>query len=633
MSKKSQEANQEMFFPYAQVRNVQGDLIDEVRECIKNRKNLIVHAPTGLGKTAAVLAPALYHAIKNNLTVFFLTSRHTQHMIAVNTLKQIKKAHGINIPMVDIIGKKWMCCIEGVQELYSNEFNEFCNSMRETEKCEFYVNAKNKSSPTVKAKHLMEKISSEMPLHCEDVIDCSRKEKLCPYELSLLLAAGAKVIISDYHYIFHPDISKNFFQKSKKELKDCIIIIDEGHNLAKRMTDMLTEKLSTFTLRNAAKEAEKFKFDEEAGYIKKMINVFEELSSDIEAFRMNEKKISKEDFFKKVNAIRVYHELIASLSFAAEEVIKSQKNSYVRSIANFLDKWMGEDFAFARILSKKEAKSGYFITLSYKCLDPSIATKDIVNNSYSTIIMSGTLVPTLMYKDLLGFDEKKTVEKEFGSPFPKTNKKVIIVPETTTKFAKRDDAQFKKIAEICAEIVNAVPGNSAVFFPSYMLRDNINRYFSEFCRKTTFIETPELSKEQKEELLERFKSYKKPGAVLLGVAAANFSEGIDIPENILKCVVVAGLPLQKPNLEMQELIKYYENKFGKNMGWEYAYTFPAITKCLQSAGRCIRSETDRGVIIFLDERFAWKNYLKCFPADMGIKITNDYADEIKRFFK
>ncbi len=118
--------------------------------------------------------------------------------------------------------------------------------------------------------------------------------------------------------------------------------------------------------------------------------------------------------------------------------------------------------------------------------------------------------------------------------------------------------------------------------------------------------------------------------VLLAVAAASFSESIDLPGDLLKCVIVVGLPLQPPDLETKELINYYDKKYSK--GWDYGYILPAITKSLQAAGRCIRSETDKGAIIFLDQRYVWPNYKRCFPPDWKIKITEDYVEEIKNFF-
>jgi DNA excision repair protein ERCC-2 len=243
--------------------------------------------------------------------------------------------------------------------------------------------------------------------------------------------------------------------------------------------------------------------------------------------------------------------------------------------------------------------------------------------------MSGTLTPTSMHKDILGFNDAE--EKEYKSPFPKKNKLSLIIPQTTTKFTKRSEQQYERIAEIIAKVVNLIPGNSAIFFPSYFLRDSIYKYFNYKCKKTIIQEEPNLSKQDKQTILDKFHEYKKIGAVLLGVASGSFGEGVDLPGDLLKGVIVVGLPLDKPNLETKELINYYDRKFGK--GWDYAYIFPAVTKTLQNAGRCIRSETDKGVTIFLDERYIWPNYYKCFPTDYDVKVTRKYEEEIKEFFE
>jgi DNA excision repair protein ERCC-2 len=236
-----------------------------------------------------------------------------------------------------------------------------------------------------------------------------------------------------------------------------------------------------------------------------------------------------------------------------------------------------------------------------------------------------------MYHDILGFPKQRTIQKEFGNPFPKKNKLTLIVPETTTKFTQRDEAQFQGIAKICMEIVSSINGNSAVFFPSYHLMDDIHKYCFEKTNKRIIKEIPGLSKEGKYDMLEEFKNEsQKQGAILFGVTSGSFGEGVDFPNNLLKCVIVVGIPLQKPDLETTELIKYYDKKFGN--GWDYGYLYPAILKALQNAGRCIRSETDKGVIVFLDKRYAWPNYKKCFPIDADIIITSNYLDRIKEFF-
>jgi DNA excision repair protein ERCC-2 len=234
-----------------------------------------------------------------------------------------------------------------------------------------------------------------------------------------------------------------------------------------------------------------------------------------------------------------------------------------------------------------------------------------------------------MYKDILGFNDVK--ERVFNSPFPKKNRLGLIVPVTTTKFTRRKEEEFKKIATVCSDIVNLVPGNSLVFFPSYALRDSVYFHFSELCKKEIFIEKPRLSKEEKHSLLEEFKSYKDSGACLMGVTSGSFGEGIDLPGDFLKGVIVVGLPLGRPDLEVKELIDYYDTKFGK--GWEYGYIYPAMIKTMQNAGRCIRSEKDKGVVVFLDERYAYPQYYNCFPPDYGVRISKMYKERIKDFFE
>lgn len=618
---------EEILFPYSEIRDVQGDMIKEVLDSIEKGEHALIHAPTGLGKTVAVLSPALSIALKKEMTVFFLTSRHTQHHLAVNTLKDIKKRYGVEIISCDIIGKQWMCGLGGVDKLYGSEFNDYCKKLREDNNCEFYSNVKKRSGrATLKALSVLEELKRLSPMHCESLIDICAKEKLCPYEMSALLAKEAKIVIADYYYIFNPDIRNTFFNKVGKELGKSVIIVDEAHNLPKRCRELMSWNLSNFILNRAIKEAGKFGFNDVRENLYGVIDILEELSSELDE-KKEEKLIKKEEFADKTG--RGYDNMISELSFAADEIREKQKQSYVGSVGNFLNAWTGQDKGFARIISKKIGVREPYINLMYKCLDPSFVTKEVIDSAYSIICMSGTLTPTFMYKDVLGFNDAK--EKVFDSPFPKRNKLSLIVPETTTKFTRRKEEEFKKIATVCSDIVNLIPGNSLVFFPSYMLRDNVYLFFEELCRKKVFIEKPRLSKEEKYELLEEFKRYKEEGACLMGVTSGSFGEGIDLPGDFLRCVIVVGLPLERPSLEVRELIDYYDLRYGK--GWEYGYIFPAMIKTMQNAGRCIRSESDKGVVVFLDERYAWEQYYRCFPPDYGVKISKIYKERIREFFK
>lgn len=610
-----------ILFPHDKIRPVQELFITDVQNALQNKKNIIIHAPTGLGKTAASLCPSLAFALKNKLTVFFLTSRHTQHKIVIDTLKSIKQKYGTNVISTSVIGKKWMCLQPNVELMRSSDFTEYCKYLREGGKCDFYTNVRTKQ--TFECTLAINELSNTAPTATEDIISRSSKDRLCPYEVSLLLAEKSDVIIADYYYIFNQSIREAFFAKIGKKLENAIIIIDEGHNLPSRLRELLTKKISNLAIKRAIKEAKTLSKDDLLSKLVELQAIINKLSANLKNYE--EIKITQESFTDAIDLMCKYDDFVDELEEASDKVRDAQKQSSLGSIASFLKSWPSNAKGFSRILKREDP----VISLSYKCLDPAIASKEVIDNAHSTILMSGTLTPTSMYQDLLGFPVE-TEKKEFLSPFPKNNKLTIIVPKTTTKYSERNETQFRTIAQICSEIVNNVPGSCAIFFPSYQLRDTVNNYFQDACEKTILLEQPDLTKEAKQELLDKLKKYGARGAVLLGAAAGSFGEGIDLP-GVLKAVIIVGLPLDRPTLETQELISYYDTRFGK--GWDYGYTLPALTKCMQNAGRCIRSENDRGVIIFLDQRYTQQTYFQSFPTDWQLKISLNYLALIKEFFK
>lgn len=613
------------FFPHEHIRPGQEELIQDLDSAIQNKKILIAHAPTGMGKTASALYVTLKYALKEKKKVFFLTNRHTQHRIAVETLKMMQKKSKENLLCVDLIGKKWMCN-QDVAGLFGNEFNEYCKSITQKEECEFLINVKNqKKELTVEARLHLQKLRAKGPLHNVELINYCKEQGMCSYEMAVLLAKDAQVLIGDYNYLFNPYVAKHTLSRMNLEPEDIILILDEGHNLPGRVVEMLSAILTNHMLKNAIYEAKKFHFNGVIAWMQELNRILLELG-DFSKLNENEKKVTKDDFLSRVKMVCDYDRMVEEMEFAADEVRRKQRKSYIGGVSAFLASWGGSDEGFVRYISKRYGKYGEVLALNYACLDPRLVTKDIFTHIHSGIVMSGTLKPTFMYKDVLGIDER-AMEKEYASPFPTENKLSIVIPETTTKYTARNELMFQKIGEKCSELSKLIPGNLAFFFPSYDLQGKIG----EFVRtpKKIFWENSEMNKEEKDVLLEQFKKEKETGAVLLGVAGANFAEGIDLPGDLLNGVVVVGLPLAKPDLLTKEIIAYFDQKFNK--GWNYGYIYPAMNKCLQSAGRCIRSETDRGVIIYLDERFTWSTYFGCFPKE-GLRVSKDYARLLEEFF-
>jgi len=606
-----------MLFSHEALRPQQKELAQTINTALKEKRHALVHAPTGLGKTAAALCAALDVALGKDLTIVFLTSRHTQHKIVLDTVRKFNELNKKEVLAVSIIGKKNMCA-QDVGNFPSSDFAEYCKTLVEGNQCEFYLNARGKDN--FSARKVLSDLKSRLPLAAENVHMLAAQEKMCPYEISLMLAEEAKVIVADYYYMFNPHIRESFLGKIKKKLEQIVIIVDEAHNLPNRLRDLQTFRLSNRLMRLAIGEAKKQNLEilSDLVEIQEVLNILSERLSE-----GGERLVREKEFVDLIEKHKKYDVLIEELHVAAEEVRASQKTSHIGAIARFLEEWKGKGEGFASIMSRDDM----LITLSNRCLDPSIMTKDVFRDCYAAAVMSGTLEPLDMYASILGLDS--AVNGVFKSPFPSKNRLVLVVPKTTTKFQARSEAQFENMAKVVSDVANQIPGCVMIFFPSYFVRDKVADKFVDFYKKDIFYEKPSLSKEDKQSLLNKFSTCKEKGAALLGVASGSFGEGIDLP-GILKGVIVVGLPLDKPDLETNQLIDYYDKKFGK--GWEYGYILPAMTRCVQNAGRCIRTETDRGVIAFVDERYAWPRYNSCFPKEWAVTTTMSPDEHIAQFF-
>ena len=611
-----------ILFPYDSVRDHQDVLIKKINEAVDNKKDLIAHAPTGLGKTAASLAATISNTVETDKTIFFLTSMHSQHKIALDTVREIKQKHDVKLVHVNVIGKKHLCLQDGVQNLGTREFADYCRTLRDDGKCQYYNNLKNGEDLTTDTKLALNRLKDSGDSSTENLLTTSEMHEVCPYEVGMILGKESNVVITDYYYLFHPRIRDNFLKKIDKNLQDAIIIVDEAHNLPNRIKHLASEEISSYSINRALSEADDLNDATLMDKLKKLHKAMKDLSKGEEVH------VKKGDFMDKVYNFTDYDSLIEELEDLAEEIREEKKTSSLGAIASFLQSWKTDHSGYTRILRKDEGLRDYIYKLSHRCLDPGRISKHVIDNATSTIMMSGTLTPTSMYKEILGFPQD-TEELVLQSPFPQKNRLNIVVPKTSTKYTKRSPKQYEKTGKTISEMANLIPGNVAVFFPSYHYKDKVLEHMYD-CEKTVFQEKAGLSKREKEELLDNFKKYKDAGAVLLGAISGSFGEGVDLPGDYLKGVIIVGLPFRKPDLETKALINYYDRKFGK--GWDYGYTFPTFNKTLQSAGRCIRSETDKGVIIFLEERYAWPRYKKLFPNTWEVKTTLLYKNMIKRFF-
>lgn len=617
-------------FPFPEVRPKQEELMEEIQKTVEEGTSLVAHAPTGLGKTAASLTPALKYAKENNKKVFFLTPRHSQHQIAVETAKKMQERHDIDLTVVDLLGKKWLCNIDGVQEMTSADFKDYCQALRDDERCDFYTAMYDMDEHKIKgeAKKKLKELEGK-PMHSQEFKNAT--PTFCPYYMMMELARRSDMMVADYFHLFHPGVRDSIFERAECQLEDTIIIVDEAHNLPSRTRSLFSSSLSLPQLDNALTELEKFGYYETEESVERLMNIVRNLATENFDAGSHEEKIKKADLKDQIENFTDYEELIMDLEAIAEEVREERERSYCGGIAEFLDAWDGDDNGYLRCIRRRRSASGNrYLEVLYSCLDPQVSTKEVLNECHASIMMSGTLTPQKMYVDLLGLNAASR-SVAFESPFPEENSLNLMVPSVTTKYSERNESTFNKYAYLLAKSFEAVPGNAGVFFPSYSMMKKVAEHLRERTDRQTFMEQQSMNKEEKQLLLEKFAARSSEGdGVLLGVSAGSFGEGIDYPGDILKAVFVVGLPLQKPDLETKALINFYDYKFGK--GWDYGYSYPAMNRAIQAAGRCIRSKDDEGVIVYMDERYDWSNYRKVFPPGMDMKSTRAPWKEIEEFF-
>ena len=250
--------------------------------------------------------------------------------------------------------------------------------------------------------------------------------------------------------------------------------------------------------------------------------------------------------------------------------------------------------------SKKHAR------LEVNNIDPAPTIRRITDNINATVMLSGTFSPLEAYELYCLGEEKRAQKLSLPNPFPKENRLLLVAEKATTQLETRDDSDNREeIAGHIRSVIEGVPGNVAVFFTSYPMMNNYREACLTSARlsgKKLCIE-PRSADEVPDLLDEFFRLGGQEGAVLTGVCGGKLAEGIDYKGEALNGVAVVGLPLAAYDEIQKEINAYYSKKYGKAKGMLIAYTLPAINRGLQAAGRVIRAESEKGVLLFCDRRF------------------------------
>jgi len=245
------------------------------------------------------------------------------------------------------------------------------------------------------------------------------------------------------------------------------------------------------------------------------------------------------------------------------------------------------------------------------CCDASAMLKDCYGDYQQVVGFSATLKPFDYYVRLSGLDKDRVRTAEFASPFPKERRKLLIIPQISTRYSHRG-RNYARIAEVVQRVTALRKGNYFVFLPSFEFLERVASLFQPSDGFTVLRQERGMKAAGIEEIVGNLRARSTP-TIVFAVQGGSFSEGMDYAGETVIGAFVVGPPLPTYDLEREQMRGYYQQRY--SAGFEYAYTIPAMAKAVQAAGRVIRSETDKGLIVLMDGRFLEPGFSQAMPAD------------------
>ena len=579
-----QESIQKLQFPFA-YRKGQKELATGVYRTIQRKKNLFIQAPTGVGKTITTVFPAV-KAVGEGLgdRIFYLTAKTVTGTVAWETFDQLRR-QGYQAKLIQITAKEKMCLCAEME----------CNPVH----CPYARGHYDRVNDAVFG--LLQK---EDFFTREVLLEQAREYQVCPFEMSLDVASWVDDIICDYNYVFDPNVYlKRFFAEGIRG--DYIFLIDEAHNLVERSREMYSATLRKEDLLAVRKIMKRYqpKLDKDFNKCNRILldykrecenyKVYQDIGSFI--FTLMNLASGLDEFLQRSTEFPERKE-VSELYFA---------------VRNFLNMYERVDEHYV-IYGEHTSEGGFLLKLY--CVDPSLNLQECIDKGNAAIFFSATFLPIRYYKSLLSTKQDNyAVYAE--TAFTEDQSLLLLGRDVSSRYTRRNQDEYRRIAEYIRKTGQAQKGNYMIFFPSYKMMQEVYEVFEGInCGEMeTCMQVSGMKEEEREAFLGQFVAEHERSFLAFCVMGGIFGEGIDLKNEQLIGAVVVGTGLPQISNEREILMHYYDERSGE--GFDYAYRYPGMNKVLQAAGRVIRTVDDSGVILLLDDRFTRREYESLFPKE------------------
>ncbi|WP_237025994.1 helicase C-terminal domain-containing protein [Lactobacillus sp. S2-2] len=572
-------------FPFKDYRPGQYEFAKMVYKSVISKKHLFAEAPTGTGKTISTLFPAIKAFSSNYIQkIFYLTAKQSTRIVAENAINLLKN-NGLKLRSITLTAKEKITFPE--EKDLTPDQNPYMIG--------YYDRLKPALKDILENNHQITK----------NVIEIyAKKHKIDPFEFSLDISLFCDVIIGDYNYLFDPVVHlQRFFEV---ENDDYFFLIDEAHNLVDRSRDMYSTEINDSETKNALEKINEIKNQKKLiNEINNLLAIFENYNDKLDDNSEINYELPNSKLSKTINKIiTLIRKLIRKKAKSKEELDDDILQFFFNCLHyQKINDLYGENYR-TRIIKKDN-----HLIINLFCINPSPFINGTLELGRGSILFSATLSPIKYYQEMLG-NNPDSLQFQINSPFNPNNNQIIIDSSINTKFNNRDQSINNIILSIKYMIQKK--GNYLIFIPSI---NYLNKIYEAFNKKYPNIriikQTSEMNEIDRSNFINNFKEYPSESLVGFALLGGIFSEGIDLQKSRLIGVGIVGVGLPAMNPENNLIRDYFDQQ--KKPGFSYAYQLPGINNVFQAAGRLIRTDDDKGIILLMDERFIQNRYKQLFP--------------------
>jgi ATP-dependent DNA helicase DinG len=611
----------------------QQEMAVAVARALEEDRHLVVEAGTGVGKSLAYLVPAILFALEQHKKA--IISTHTinlQEQLLYKDIPILKKVLPVEFDAALMKGRQNYLCprrlertLQSSKELFTgpedNELNriaEWASKTRDGSLSDLSI----EPDPKVWAQ-----VCSEAHICTQKT--CGQNPR-CFYQQARkkLLAADVIVLNHTLLFVLLGDPKEQEERESGFLFPNDFIIFDEAHTVEQVASKQIGIGVSQYGLRstiqrlyNARTRKGLFTVMRDAAGVRLAAELIDDLEKFFDAVE------SKSDFRKgrefRVRDVDLVPDTITGrlvalqariaevVKRADDEILKAELQEFGRrirdardGIAIFLEQSKPQHVYWV----ERTGKTAQFLSLNAAPIDLApVLRRMIFRDNCRCVMTSATLAvgraDLAYFRDRIGATEAEPLQ--LGSPFDfQKQMKMFVIKKMPDP---RDATYQKELERWIAHFVEKTDGCAFVLFTSYRDMQQVAGEMQKFFVEKKMNLLVQGGGAPRSKLLEQFKS--EPRSVLFGTDS--FWGGVDVPGEALSNVIITRLPFAVPDTPLIEAKLELIQARGGDAFTEYSLP-EAILKLRQGVGRLIRTTSDRGIIVILDNRIVTKPYGRAF---------------------